>query len=81
MRGTMLWFNREKDIGVIEAEDGARLDVLGSDFRDALPPLRCRGTAVEFSVADGRRHATGVSILDLEPPRRARRRSGGRSIA
>jgi hypothetical protein len=78
MRGTMLWFNEEKNLGVIEADDGERLPVNGVQFAPgARPSGRCRGTAVEFHVVDGdERHATGVTLVPELVPRRARRRHG-----
>lgn len=77
MRGTMLWFNSDKDLGVIEAHDGERLPVQGADFAaGARPGLRCRGTAVEFRIVDADdRHAASVSLLPDVAPRRARRRT------
>jgi cold shock CspA family protein len=77
MRGTMLWFNGDKDLGVIEAADGERLPVQGMDFASGLRPApRCRGTAVEFLVVDGAdRHAAAVSVVPEVEQRRARMRS------
>jgi cold shock CspA family protein len=78
MRGTMLWFNGDKDLGVIEAADGEQLPVQGADFATGTRPEgRCRGTMVEFDVVEGEeRHATGVRLVLDAAPRRARRRSG-----
>ena len=55
MRGRMLWFNGEKDLGLIEAEDGSRLSVEGDAFAPGARPTggRCGGTIVAFSVVDG----------------------------
>jgi cold shock CspA family protein len=76
MRGTMLWFNGDKDLGVIEADDGERIPVRGADFAEGLRPApRCRGTAVEFAVVEGDDlHAEGVSVVPEVAPRRARMR-------
>jgi hypothetical protein len=77
MRGTMLWFNGEKDVGRIEAENGERLSVLGADFAPGARPEgeRCGGTVVEFAIRDGsERHAVGVTRIVEVEPRRARRR-------
>ena len=78
MRGTMLWFNEEKNLGVIEAADGERLTVHGAQFEaGARPSGRCRGTEVDFRVVDGdERHAAGVTLVPELVPRRARRRHG-----
>jgi hypothetical protein len=81
MRGTMLWFNGEKNVGQIQAEDGERLAVRGVDFAPGARPLgdRCGGTVVEFAIREGsERHAVAVTqIVEIEP-RRARRRRAQR---
>ena len=76
MRGTMLWFNGDKDVGLIEAADGERLPVRGDDFTSGIrPESRCGGTSVQFAVVDGEeRHAAGVSVVPEVVPRRARLR-------
>ena len=77
MRGTMLWFNGDKDLGVIETVDGERYPVQGAEFGPERPALRCRGTAVEFEVVgEEEQHATAVRMLVEDAPRRARRRHG-----
>jgi cold shock CspA family protein len=77
MRGTMLWFNGDKDLGVIETPEGERYPVQGAEFKPERPGLRCRGTAVEFEVAgDEEPVATAVRMLTEDAPRRARRRHG-----
>ena len=80
MRGTMLWFNLDKDLGVITTDDGEKVGVTGTAFADGVRPgLRCGGTVVEFDVAavDGESKAVGVSFVPVVLPRRARRRSSG----
>ena len=77
MRGTMLWFNADKDAGEIEAEDGERLTVLGSGFAGGTRPgPRCSGIPVTFSVAgdDGSRRAEEVALVPDAAGGRARRR-------
>ena len=77
MRGTMLWFNQVKDLGVITTEAGERLGVDGSDFSEGERPNgRCAGAAVTFRVTglDGERKATDVSFVPEVAPRRARMR-------
>jgi cold shock CspA family protein len=79
VRGEMLWFNQDKDLGVITSETGERLDVAGSDFAvGERPKPRCAGAAVTFRVAvqgeDSR--ATDVSFVPDVAPRRARMRHG-----
>jgi cold shock CspA family protein len=77
MRGTMLWFNEVKDLGVITTEEGDGVRVLGADFTNGeRPKRRCAGTEVRFGVigqGDARR-ATDVSFVPEIAPRRARLR-------
>ena len=79
MRGTMLWFNDEKDLGYITTADGSRVAVHASGFvTGAGPTGRCGGTVVEFGVAesaDGEPTAHDVAFVPEVAPRRARRRS------
>ena len=77
MRGTMLWFNQVKDLGVISTEAGERLPVYGSDFAQGERPTgRCAGAFVTFGVTqpDEERKATDVSFVPEVVPRRARMR-------
>ena len=74
----MLWFNEEKDLGVLTAATGERLSVSGSDFAGGERPHgRVAGKMVEFRIAgDGdSRRAEHVALVEDEAPRRARRRS------
>jgi len=76
MRGTLIWFNEEKDHGFISTDDGERLYVHGSGFADAPPVGPVNGLPVEFRVVedgDGRR-AEGARLVQEVMPRRARRR-------
>jgi cold shock CspA family protein len=78
MRGTMLWFNLDKDLGVITSDDGTRVGVAGSAFVDGVRPKpRCTGTAVDFHVVheDGEDSAVDVSFVPEVARARARRRS------
>lgn len=75
MRGTMLWFNEEKDLGVLLTDHGDRVDVSGTAFLPGEKPLgRCAGKPVEFECVE-----TSVSqvafIPDLNPRRARLRRS------
>ncbi len=83
MRGTMLWFNEEKDHGYISTETGERLYVAGAGFADGHRPRgRCAGSPVEFQVTayEGAREAGGcVTVEEVAPPR-ARRRHASRSL-
>ena len=76
-RGTMLWFNRDGDRGVVEAENGERLTVTSECFAETLPGPRCNGTPVSFRGVDGQ--ATDVTFTPEPQGGRARsHRSGGR---
>jgi CspA family cold shock protein len=79
MRGTMLWFNEEKDYGFISTEEGERLYVHGTGFADGMRPKgRCAGKEVTFHVTrDGETRQAEESVLVAEvSPRRARRHAG-----
>jgi cold shock CspA family protein len=81
MRGTMIWFNEEKDHGYIATREGERLYIDGSGFAGGQRLKgRCNGIEVEFEVAerDGERMATGCVLVEEVAPRRARRHGGSR---
>ncbi len=80
MRGTMIYFNEEKDVGYIRSEDGERVQVVRDNFLPGQAPVgRCNGLAVEFSLSDGQEPAAvEVSVIEDDNPRRARRRSSRR---
>jgi cold shock CspA family protein len=81
MRGTMIWFNEDKDHGYIATEDGERLYVAGQDFKGGrLPEGRVAGLVVEFEVNEnnGTRGASEVVLVDELDPPRARLRRGAR---
>jgi CspA family cold shock protein len=80
MRGTMLWFNEEKDYGFISTEEGERLYVHGTGFLDGLRPKgRCAGLEVTFRITDevGERQAVETVLVPAVAGGRARRRHGG----
>jgi cold shock CspA family protein len=80
MRGTMLWFNEDKDHGFISTEQGERLYVHGTGFAGGIRPEgRCAGLEVTFEVVeeDGVRQAKECVLDDKLSPRRARLRRGG----
>jgi cold shock CspA family protein len=77
MRGTMIWFNEEKNHGYISTEEGERLYVSGTGFYGGKPPKgRCGGLEVEFEVtgANGTREASECILVEAGPQARARRR-------
>jgi hypothetical protein len=77
MQGELLWFNEQRQDGLIEADDGSRVVVLGTGFAPGQQPVgRCAGTPVTFELVneDGEPHAVGVTVVDVTPTRRARLR-------
>ena len=73
MSGTMLWFNAAKDLGVLETNDGERIQVPGSAFEPEHKPVgRCAGKAVECELRDGA--PSRIAFVAERNPRRARRR-------
>ena len=81
MRGTMIWFNEEKDHGYISTEEGERLYVAGTGFAGGRRPQgRCAGLVVEFEVTgtNGAREAGECFLVEDAAPPRARRRHGAR---
>jgi cold shock CspA family protein len=77
VRGKMLWFNEEKERGVIEGEDGERIAVTGDAFEGGPPEGRCAGRLVSYDLAEGADEPTAarVSLVEEAIPERARRRS------
>lgn len=77
MRGKMLWFNADKDLGALRTDDDERLEVPGSAFAaGARPEGRCVGKVVEFRATLGRGGIAAEEIVFVPEvaPRRARRR-------
>jgi hypothetical protein len=73
MRGTMLWFNNAKDLGMLRTDGGERIEVPGMAFSSGEKPSgRCAGKAVAFESSDGVVRA--VAFLQESNPRRARLR-------
>ena len=76
MRGTMLWFNAEKDLGALRTDDGDRIEVPGSAFAAGQKPTeRCAGKPIEFRAVDG--EISEIAFLEELNPRRARMRRRG----
>ena len=72
-RGTMLWFNAEKDLGALRTDDGVRLEVPGTAFAAGEKPVdRCAGRVIEFESLGG--SARGIAFVEELNPRRARLR-------
>ena len=80
MRGTLIWFNEERDEGYISTEEGERLFIAGPSFVEGHKPEgRCGGLVVEFDVIahNGTREAADCVLVEEEAPPRARRRRRG----
>jgi hypothetical protein len=78
LQGKMLWFNDRKDLGFIRTDEGERLSVLGSGFAAGQRPKgRCAEAVVTFEIDESgdERQAVGVTFVEEDAPRRARRRS------
>jgi hypothetical protein len=73
LRGELVWFNEAEDHGVLEAEDGERIEFGGSAFADERPVGRVGGVVVEYRL-DDTGGATDVTVLVADASRRARRR-------
>jgi cold shock CspA family protein len=77
MRGTMKWFNEEKDHGYIETEEGERLYIPGTGFAGGKRLRgRCAGIQVEFEVVGvgDSRQASECALVEVVAPHRPRRR-------
>jgi cold shock CspA family protein len=77
MKGTLIWFNTEKGHGYIRTDDGQRLLVEESGFEPGhVLGDRCAGTPVSFerepATGDRDARAVGVTVVSVEPARRAR---------
>ena len=70
-RGTMVWFNLMKDRGVLQTDDGERINVPGWAFAPGEKPIeRCAGKTVTFAARDS--VVSGVAFVPETTPRRAR---------
>lgn len=73
LRGTMLWFNEERDRGALRTDVGERIEVPGTAFlRGEKPVGRCAGKAIEFEALEGA--VTRLAFVPDLSPRRARLR-------
>jgi cold shock CspA family protein len=80
MRGKMLWFNADKDLGALRTEDDERVEVPGSAFAAGARPIgRCVGKVVAFRATPGKGGIAAEEIVFVAEvaPRRARRRRRG----
>jgi cold shock CspA family protein len=82
MRGTMLWFNGDKDLGAIRTEDGEHLAVHGEHFAPGAKPIgKCGGTVVEYQLVEDEeeRRAEKVTLVPVVLSGRARQRRTARA--
>jgi cold shock CspA family protein len=80
MNGSLLWFDRVQNLGIVVRDDGERFDVQGDGFAPGSRPTgRCRGTRVTFDVREDAVGPLAVSVAvvpEIEQRRaRPRRRS------
>ena len=76
MRGTMLWFNAEQDLGALRTHGGDQIEIAGDAFVPGEKPVgRCAGKAIEFQSLDGA--VSGITFVHEPSPRRARLRHRG----
>jgi len=75
-RGELVWFNEAEDHGVLETDDGRRIEFAGEAFANgARPAGRVGGIVVEFEL--GEAGAREITVVATDAVKRARRR--GRS--
>ncbi len=75
MRGELRWFNESDDRGVLESDDGERIEFAGDAFAGGVRPVgRCAGTIVEFRRDPFGAGVSEIAIVVETPGGRARRR-------
>jgi hypothetical protein len=76
LRGELVWFNEAEDHGVLESEEGERLEFDGDAFAGGERPSgRVGGLLVHYQV-DGSGTVRQVAIVLAGDVKRARRRRG-----
>lgn len=64
--GKVRFYDPEKGFGFISGDDGSDVHVRASALPDGVVSLK-PGTRVEFSVADGRKGPSALTVTVLEP--------------
>jgi len=64
--GKVRFYDPEKGFGFISGDDGSDVHVRASALPDGVPSLK-PGTRVEFSVVDGRKGPSALTVTVLEP--------------
>ena len=74
VRGELVWFNETEDHGVLQTEDGERIEFRGDAFAGERPQGRVGGLLVEFMREPFGNGAAQIRIVEAGAVRRARRR-------
>ena len=75
-RGELVWFNEAEDHGVLETDEGERIEFSGDAFAEGARPVgRVGGIAVEFRLDET--GAREISVVTADVAKRARRRGRG----
>lgn len=77
--GTVKWFSQEKGYGFLQREDGPDVFVHYSAIQGDGFKVLHEGEEVEFEIVEEAKGPKAGSVVRLNPPAEAPRRSGGDS--